>query len=405
MTHTQLKKSTALIRGKTILLRVAYDVPVRQRGKRWVVADERRILETIPTIKFLLRQKCKIVLLSWLGRPNGVAAEQYRMDSVAVVLRKLLDQPISKLDACIGPVVQKHIAAMRPGDITLLENVRFYPEEHEQDHHFARALVEGIDVIVFDAFAQAHRTCPSVTGIAALRPTIAGLLLERELAALTPLLERPRAPFVIIIGGAKISDKVGLLRQLAPRADAILLGGGPANVFLQAAGVPIGQSYVEANMPGAVENDDYGIVAQRLLKRYRHKWILPVDMIAADMQGKSKRRIDLVASEKITADERFLDIGPKTIALFKEHIRRAKTILWNGPLGMFEQAAFAAGTCHIAQAVAENPATTIIGGGDTETVVARYHLDGKFSHVSTGGGATLEFLAHGTLPVFKYLKK
>ena len=397
------------LKGKTVLLRVAYDIPLAQRGKNWVVADDRRITETVPTIKYLLKHNCKIVLLSWLSRPGGKIVEKYRMDPVAKKLSEILGRPVKKIDDCIGPKVFAEIKKIKPGSLLMLENVRFYHQEEENDKRFAKLLVAGIDLIVFDAFGQSHRIHASTVGITKLRPTYAGFLLEKELTALAKVTVKPVRPLVVVLGGAKISDKVSVLQQLVKIADHILIGGGLANIFLQAAGQPVGQSFVEDIFVDKAKRKkiNFSRLAKKIYQKNRQKIVLPKDLLAANKIDAHAlvEIIDLEKKEQINPHWTYLDIGPKTIAEYLSYFKKAKTIFWNGPMGVFEIPKFALGTKRIAQAIARSKAVTVLGGGDTESVIGQYNLNGQFTHVSTGGGASLEFLAGHELPALKHLVK
>jgi len=395
--------------GKTVLLRVAYDVPLKEQDKIWVVADDRRILETLPTIKYLQKHKCKIVLLSWLKRPGGQVVEKYRMDPVAKVLSRILNQPVKKMDDCIGPKVSAEIKKLKPGGLLMLENVRFYPEEETNNRRFAKLLVHGCDLIVFDAFAQAHRIHASTVGITKLLPAYAGFLLQKEIDSLNKIITKPKKPLVVILGGAKISDKVAVLQKLVKIADYILIGGGQANVFLKGLGVPVGKSFVEDVFVDKARRRKVNFfrLAKKIYQKNKNKIILPKDLLAANKIDPHAlvEIINLDHHEKIDKNWTFLDIGPATIAEYLFYIKKAKTIFWNGPMGVFEIDKFAFGTKKIAQAVARSRAISVVGGGDTEVVVQKYKLEGKFTHVSTGGGASLEFLSGKGLPALKYLIK
>lgn len=397
------------LKGKKVLLRVAYDIPLKQKGKGWVVADDRRIKETLPTIKYLLQKNCSLVILSWLKRPGGKIVEKYRMDPIARKLSEILKRPVKKLDDCIGPKVLAEIQKLKAGQILLLENVRFYPQEEENNKRFAKLLVAGLDLIVFDAFGQAHRVHASTVGIMEYLPAYTGFLLEKEIKALEKIAKKPKKPLVIILGGAKISDKIAVLQHLVKVADKVLIGGGVANVFLKAERVAIGQSLIEDVFVDKARRKKVNFIrlAKRIYRRNKAKIILPIDLIAGNKidQHALVEQVDLENKEKINKYWKFLDIGPKTIANYLKEIKKAKTIFWNGPMGVFEINKFALGTKKIAQAVAKSKATSVIGGGDTEVVAEKYNLEKKFSHVSTGGGASLEFLAGGELPVLKFLKK
>ncbi|MFA6254499.1 MAG: phosphoglycerate kinase [Patescibacteria group bacterium] len=393
------------LKGKTVLFRVAYDIPLKQKGKGWVVADDRRIAETIPTLNYLLKNQCKVVILSWLKRPGGKVVDKYRMDPVAKALSHLIKKPVKKLNDCIGPKVMAEIKKLKPGQILMLENVRFYPQEEEGNKMFAALLVQGIDLIVFDAFAQAHRVHSSTTGITKFLPTYAGFLLEKELKALSQINKNPKRPLVIVLGGAKISDKINVLQELVKIADKVLIGGGLANVFLKAQRVPIGQSFIEDVFVDKARRKkvNFTKLAKRLLKRYKSKIILPVDLLAGNKIDEHSlvELVDLENHEVINKRWLFLDIGPKTVANYLAEIKKAKTIFWNGPMGVFEIDKFAFGTKKVSEAVARAKATTVIGGGDTEVIAAKYKLEDKFDHISTGGGASLEFLAGKELPALK----
>ncbi|MBN1778919.1 MAG: phosphoglycerate kinase, partial [Candidatus Buchananbacteria bacterium] len=400
--HLKTLKSAKDLKGKKVLLRVAYDVPLKQEGKKWVVADETRIAATLPTLKYLLRQKAKIVLLSWLGRPDGHVVDKYKMDPVAKALSKLIKKPVKKLDDCIGPKVFGEIQKLKNGQILMLENTRFYPEEEKANKRFAKLLVHGLDLIVFDAFAQAHRVHASTTEITKMLPTYAGLLLEKEIKALSGLVENPQKPFVVVLGGAKLSDKIGVLNHLVSRADKILIGGAAANVFLKASRVPIGNSFIQDSFVDKAKSKKISAVklAKKMLKNHKNKFVLPVDLLATNNLDKPGfvELIDLSEKTIINKTWLFVDIGPKTIKEYSKILKKAKTIFWNGPMGVFEIDKFALGTKKIAQAIASNKNTTILGGGDTESVLSKYKLEKKFTHVSTGGGASLEFLAGKHLP-------
>ena len=393
------------LKGKIVLLRVAYDIPLEKKGKSFVVVDNRRIIETLPTIKYLLKKKCKIVIMSWLKRPGGKVVEKYRMDPVAKALSNILKKKVLKIDDCIGPKVFARIQALKEGEILMLENTRFYLQEEENSKMFAALLVHGMDLIVFDAFGQSHRIHSSTTGITQFLPTYAGFLLEKEINALSKINRKPKKPLVIILGGAKISDKINVLQELLKIADKILIGGGLANVFLKANRIPIGKSFIEDVFVDKARRKKINSVkaAKRLYEKYKSKIILPVDLVAGNKidQHALVEIVDLEKKEKIDRRWKFLDIGPKTVACYLVEIKKAKTIFWNGPMGVFEIEKFAFGTRKIAQAVARSKATTVIGGGDTEVVAVKYKLEDSFSHISTGGGASLEFLSGQELPALK----
>ncbi|MCX6714145.1 MAG: phosphoglycerate kinase [Candidatus Vogelbacteria bacterium] len=404
-TIKELKKKDLL--GKTVLLRVAYDVPLKQKGKNWVVANGRRIEETVPTINFLLKNNCKIVILSWLGRPSGQVVEKLKMDPVAKKLSQILKKPVAKVDDCVGLKVSEAVANLKAGQILMLENVRFHMEEEKNDKKFAKDLVKGMDLIVFDAFAQAHRIHSSTIGIIGLLPVYIGMVVEKELNFLNQILIKPKRPFVVVLGGAKISDKIGAIENLAKIADKILIGGGCANVFIKASGFPVGKSFLEDVFVDKAKRKkvDFGLLAKKLLAKYSEKIVLPVDFVSAEKADVgAKTELVNLAKSVIKNDWTFLDIGPETVNDYLGEIKKAKAVLWNGPMGMFEINKFATGTKRIAKAIADARAITVIGGGDTETAAAKYKLEKKFTHISTAGGAMLDFLATGNLPVIKALK-
>ena len=373
------------VKGKRVLVRVDFNVPLSEGA----VADDTRIRAALPTIQHLLDGDAILILCSHLGRPKGQVEDALRMDPVARRLSELLDRPVHKLDDCIGPEVEAAVQAARPGDLILLENTRFHPEEKQNDPAFAAQLASLADLYVNDAFGSAHRAHASTEGVAQHLPAYAGFLMEKELEFLGSALASPRRPYVAILGGAKISDKIGVIENLLGQVDALLIGGGMANTFLQADGYDVADSLVEE---GSIDT------ARGLLERAGDKLVLPVDVTVAD-------RFDAGAfSQVVTVSAvpprwRILDIGPRTLELFQERLASAKTVVWNGPMGVFEFPKFALGTEAVARMLAALPdATTIIGGGDSAAAVERTGLAGEMSHISTGGGASLEFLEGKTLP-------
>lgn len=377
------------VHGKHVIVRVDFNVPLKE-GQ---VADDTRIEAALPTIEYLLEEDAAVILMSHLGRPKGEVVDELKMDPVAERLSELLGQPVSKLDDCIGPEVLDAVEGMEPGEVILLENTRFHAEEKANDPDFAAELGALGEVYVNDAFGAAHRAHASTEGVAqAMRekggPAVAGLLVEKELELLGKAVEDPEHPFVAILGGAKVSGKIAVIESLLERCDRLLIGGGMANTFFRAMGYETGDSLVE---------EDAVSTAKSLLDRAGGKLVLPVDVVIADAFDNSAQS-KVVAPNEVPAGWQILDIGPKTVATFESALRGAKTVTWNGPLGVFEMPAFAAGTFDVARLLAELNATTIVGGGESAAAVMQVGLADRMTHVSTGGGASLQFLEGKTLP-------
>jgi len=373
------------VKNKRVLVRVDFNVPLDDQQH---VTDDTRIRAALPTIRFLRDQQAAVILMSHLGRPKGVTPK-LSLAPVAARLSELLGAPVIMAQDCIGPAVEQAAKQLKPGEVMLLENLRFYAEEEKNDPAFARQLASLGDIYVNDAFGTAHRAHASTEGITHYLPAVAGFLMEKEIDFLGSALENPKRPFVAILGGAKVSDKIAVIERLLGLADTLLIGGGMANTFLKAQGVEVGQSLVE--------NDKLD-VAKELLQKGGTKLVLPVDVVIADAFA-ADANSKVVAVGQIPADWRILDIGPATVKTFKQHLKGAKTVVWNGPMGVFEFPAFAKGTFAIAKALAGlKDATTIIGGGDSASAVEQAGVAEKVTHISTGGGASLEFLEGRTLP-------
>ena len=377
------------LRGKRVLVRVDFNVPLKERE----VTDDTRIEAALPTIRHLLEQDAAVIVMSHLGRPKGQVVDNLRMDPVAERLSEWLNRPVKKLDDCIGPEVEQAVEVMRPGDVVMLENTRFHPEEKANDPEFASKLAALAEVYVNDAFGATHRAHASTAGVAdAMRekggPAVAGLLVEEELRLLGKAVHDPEHPFIAILGGAKISDKIDVIESLLGRCDRLLIGGGMANTFFAAMGYQTGDSLVE---------EDAVPTAKSLLDRADGKLVLPVDVVIADaFDNDAQSRV--VAPNEVPAGWRILDIGPKTVATFESALKGARTVTWNGPLGVFEMPAFAAGTFDVARLLAAMDATTIVGGGESAAAVQQAGLADQLTHVSTGGGASLQFLEGKALP-------
>jgi phosphoglycerate kinase len=378
------------VRGKRVFLRADLNVPLDD-GR---ITDDTRIRASLPTLVHLLENGASVVLASHLGRPKGKVNDALRLKPVADRLGQLLHRPVRMTGDALGPGVMTAVDKLRPGDMLLLENLRFHAEEEANDPGFANSLAEMADIYVNDAFGSAHRAHASTEGITHYLPSVAGLLLEREVDALSRLLEKPARPFHTCIGGAKISGKLEVLEALLARCQAVLVGGGMANTFLAAKGFAMGKSLVESEQ---LEN------AERIMataRRKRVRFMLPTDaVVAAQIHPRSQRQV--VPVGEVPKDWSMVDIGPATVEAYTDHLAKAKTIFWNGPMGIFEIAPFAEGTNAMARYLAERTAagvTTIVGGGDSVAAVEQLGLADRMSHVSTGGGASLEFVEGKELP-------
>ena len=377
------------VRGKRVLVRVDFNVP--RNKETGEITDDARMRAALPTLQYLIDNGAKVIVMSHLGRPKGKVVEELRLTEVGKHLAELLGKPVKKLDDCIGPDVEAAVADMKDGDVVLLENVRFYPQEEKNDVHFAKELAKLGDIYVNDAFGTAHRAHGSTAGVGVFLPSVTGYLMKKELTALGNALMRPVKPFVAIIGGAKISDKIGVVSYLIGKANTIIIGGGMANTFLAAQGYDMKASFVELESIR---------VAKETLEQAKNAGtdlLLPVDVtIAAAFDApETAKAADIDA---IYDGWMALDIGPKTIENYVAKIKDAKTIIWNGPMGVFEQDVFAVGTNALAKAVAESEAYSVVGGGDSVAAVKKSGMADKINHISTGGGASLEFMEGRVLP-------
>jgi phosphoglycerate kinase len=387
MEHDMFSKKTVAdidVKGKRVLVRVDYNVPIKD-GK---VGDDTRIVAAMPTLNYLLDNGAAVILCSHLGRPKGGPDPKYSLSPVAVYLSGLLGKQVAFAEDCIGPKAEAATKALKPGDVLLLENTRFHPEEEKNDLEMARQMASLADIYVNDAFGSAHRAHASTEGVARYLPAVAGFLMEKEIQYLGQAIANPKRPFVAILGGAKISDKIGVIRHLLTTADQVLIGGGMANTFFKAQGYPVGDSLVEED---ALET------ARELVKEGSNKLRLPVDIVIGDgFDNDAKKKV--MAMSPVPDGWRILDIGPNTVAAYSKTIQSAGTVVWNGPMGVFEFPNFAEGTFRIARAVAESGATSIIGGGDSVAAINQSGLSNKITHISTGGGASLEMLEGLVLP-------
>jgi len=382
------------LKGKKVIVRVDFNVPLDKEGN---ITDDTRIRAALPTINYILEKGATVILMSHLGRPKGEVREDMRLAPVAKRLGELLGKEVVMCRDCVGEETRKIISGMQTGDIALLENLRFHKQEEENDPDFAKELAYYADVYVNDAFGTAHRAHASTEGIAKFIPAVAGFLMEKEIEFLGKLLYQPEKPYIAIIGGAKVSTKIGVLEKLLEKVDSLLIGGGMSYTFLKAKGFEVGKSLVETDKVN---------MAFELIKKADERGIqliLPLDHIVAEkIEQDTKSRT--VETNSIPKDMIGVDIGPRTIKAYKKEIKRGKTVFWNGPMGVFEIEKFAKGTNQIARALTSSGATTVVGGGDSVAALNKLGLAEKISHVSTGGGASLEFLEGKELPGIKALQ-
>ena len=374
--------------GKRVLVRVDFNVPLDNGGE---ITDDSRIRAALPTIEYLIGQTAKVILLSHLGRPKGRVVEELRLTAVARRLSQIMGRPVKLAADCVGTEVERSIAAMANGDILLLENLRFHAGEESGDASFSAALAELGDVFVNDAFGTSHRAHASISGISDHLPAVAGFLLQKEVQALSKIIGDTAHPFASILGGAKISDKVAMIENIMARVDSLLIGGAMASTFLKALSYPVGLSLVE---------DDMIETARGIVRRAENKGVrllLPTDVIVAG-EISDQATTDIVAIENIPPDKKIVDMGTGTIDNFGRELNNCKTVFWNGPMGIYEIPNFAGGTRALAEVVASLDAATIIGGGSTADIIYEMGLADKMTFISTGGGASLEFLSGETLP-------
>ncbi len=376
------------IKGKKVFIRVDFNVPLDENMN---ITDDRRIRSALPTINYAIDEGAKIILASHLGRPKGKDDMRYSLASIARRLQRLIKKEVTFLPDCIGPQVEAAVEKMIEGDIILLENLRFHSEEDRNDEGFSKALARNADFYVNDAFGATHRSHSSIVGIATILPSAAGFLLQKEIEYLQGVVNHPVRPFVAILGGAKVSGKIDVIRNLENKVDKVIVGGGMAFTFLKAIGYDVGDSIVEDDMLELANEIRKGVIAKGV------KFYLPVDCVVAQ-SIEPAAETKLVTTQEIPHGWKAVDIGPASVKLFKEAIESAKTILWNGPMGVFEVDAFSRGTFSIAHAVADAYALTIVGGGDTDLAVGRAGVSESISFISTGGGAALELLEGKDLP-------
>ncbi|HBY57758.1 MAG TPA: phosphoglycerate kinase [Candidatus Atribacteria bacterium] len=384
------------LEGKKVLVRVDFNVPLNEELE---ITDDTRIKAAIPTINYLISNQAKVILMSHLGRPKGKVIEKLRLDPVAKRLSELLKQDIKKVNDCIGEEVEKVVSNMQNGEVVLLENLRFHPEEEKNDYEFSKKLANLADIFINDAFGTAHRAHASTVGVAEILPSYAGFLMAKEIEVLSNLMENPERPFVVLLGGAKISGKIDIVQNLLDIADKILIAGGMSYTCLAAQGYEVGNSLLE----------EYDLeIVKKMLKRAEergNKILLPIDLVIARKEVTENGKSKMVKIDNIPEDGIGVDLGEKSLAMFEEEIKKARTVFWNGPVGVFEIDKFAKGTNRIARVLADmyGKAITVIGGGDSIAAIDKAGFAEKITHISTGGGASLEFLGGKKLPGIEVL--
>lgn len=406
---------TSKLNNTTVIVRTDYNVPLKKDSHRWQVVDDKRLENSLQTLEFLISHRAKVVIISHLGRPNGNPQSKYSLQPVAHHLKTGFSLPVSFINDCVGGKVRERIKTMKPGEILVLENLRFYLGEQKNDNVFSKKLAALGELYINEAFSNSHRQHASMVALPKLLPAYAGFALKKEVDQLNHLMFQPKRPFVMVIGGAKISDKVAAIEHLSKIADVVLVGGGVANNFLKAEGIEIHKSYLQ-DIPADLKKKgvDFIKLADQLMEDHKTEKVLmdgyiplpkiiyPIDVVAArSPQAEKTQLIDLTHDSQDTPHDKnlmYLDIGPKTIKLYQELILKAGTVFWNGPMGVFEQPQFATGTKEIARAIAKSGATTMLGGGDTIAAVDRFGLSDRYDYLSAAGGAALEFLAGKKLP-------
>lgn len=380
-------RDVAELAGKRVFVRVDFNVPLED-GK---ITDDKRIRETLPTINFLIEKGAKVILASHLGRPNGQVVEELRHTASAVRLSELLGKQVTKANEAIGEAVEAQVAALNNGDVLLLENVRFYEGEEKNDTELAKAFAKLADLFVNDAFGAAHRAHASTEGIAHILPAVSGLLMERELEVLGKALNNPERPFTAIVGGSKVKDKIAVIDKMLEIADNVIIGGGLSYTFFKAQGHEIGKSLVDNSKL------DLALEFMEKAKKLGKNFLIPVDIVVTD-DFSANANTQIVDVDSIPADWEGIDIGPKTRELYADVIKNSKLVVWNGPMGVFEIEPFSHGTQAVARACAETAGYTVIGGGDSAAAAEKFHLADKMDFISTGGGASLEFMEGKVLP-------